>query len=391
MTDNVLTKQSTTTAETLVPTTYKRIVVKIGSSTLTDAKGEINRDFITKLGKQVQAIRDSLGAQVLIVTSGAIAAGLEVLGFQGARPSDMPSLQAAAAAGQLRLSQVYADVFAQFNLRLGQVLLTRYDTENRNSYLHARDTLERLLELGVVPLINENDTVAVDEIRFGDNDTLAAHVGVLVRADLVILLSDIDGLYSADPRRDEDAVLIETIGALTKEIVAAAGDAGTVRGSGGMVTKLEAARICMAAGIQMVICDGSRENVVLDVARGESLGTRFVADAGHSPGARRLWLALSGQVLGSLFIDSGAELALREKGSSLLPVGVKNIDGEFPVGAAVNIRDLDGVIIGRGLANFDSATLKDIAGKSSAELPGGADSSSAAQVAIHRDQLVVFN
>ncbi|MCL2631721.1 MAG: glutamate 5-kinase [Coriobacteriia bacterium] len=372
---------------------YRRIVVKIGSSTLTDDAGSINRDFIRALGDQVNTIRQTLGSQVLIVTSGAIAAGLEALGYGGVRPTDMPSLQAAAAVGQLRLSQVYSEEFAAWQMKLGQVLLTRFDTENRSSYLHARDTMERLLELGVVPLINENDTVAVDEIRFGDNDTLAAHVAVLVKADLVILLSDIDGLYSADPRRHEDAVLIDSIGALTKEIVQAAGAAGTVRGSGGMVTKLEAARICMAAGIQMVICEGERPNVVLDVARGESLGTRFAAESNHSYSARKLWMALSGQVLGSLYVDSGAEQALREKGRSLLPVGISKVEGEFAAGAAVDIRAQDGMIIGRGLTNYDSATLTESAGRSFSQLTGSTDlpeASSAAQVAIHRDQLVIF-
>ncbi|MCL2137625.1 MAG: glutamate 5-kinase [Coriobacteriia bacterium] len=369
---------------------YRRIVVKIGSSTLTDNSGQVDRGFIYRLGKQINDIRHELGAEVLIVTSGAIAAGLEALGFGADRPTDMPSLQAAAAVGQLRLSQVYAEAFSEWGLQLGQILLTRFDTENRNSYLHARDTLERLLECGIIPLINENDSVAVDEIRFGDNDTLAAHVAVLVKADLVILLSDIDGLYSADPRRDEDAVLIESIGSFTREIVEAAGAAGTSRGSGGMVTKLEAARICMAAGIQMVICEGSRPNVVIDVARGESLGTRFSTEITKSHSARKLWLALSGQVLGSIYIDAGAEKALREKGGSLLPVGIQRVEGEFAAGAAVDIRSLDGMIIGRGLVSFGASELSQVAGKSSDSIRSDVDLPSAAQVAIHRDQLVIF-
>ncbi|MDR0459560.1 MAG: glutamate 5-kinase, partial [Coriobacteriales bacterium] len=210
------TTKANQTAETDQATEhYRRIVIKIGSSTLTDSQGRVDRAFIHSLAKQVQTIRAELGAQVIIVTSGAIASGLEALGFGKNRPDDLPTLQAAAAVGQLKLGQDYVEEFAVYGIWLGQVLLTRYDTENRGSYLHARDTLERLMELGAVPLINENDTVAVDEIRFGDNDTLAAQVAILVKADLMIMLSDIAGLYTADPRRDEDATLLQSIGAFT--------------------------------------------------------------------------------------------------------------------------------------------------------------------------------
>jgi glutamate 5-kinase len=373
---------------------YGRIVVKIGSSTLTDDLGRIDHGFIRSLAEQVKTVRQELGSQVLIVTSGAIASGLTALGLGGPRPTDLPSLQAAAAVGQMKLSQDYAEAFAKWGIQLGQVLLTRYDTENRSSFLHARDTLERLLELGVVPLINENDTVAVDEIRYGDNDTLAAHVSILVKADLMVMLSDIEGLYTADPRRDEDAKLLDSIDSFTKDIVEAAGAAGTVRGSGGMVTKLEAARICMAADIPMVICQGRQPDALLTVARGESLGTRFSAESERGHSARRLWLTLAGQVLGSVHIDPGAERALRERGSSLLPVGIKRVDGSFAAGSAVNIIDQDGLIIGRGLANYSSQVLSAAAGQSSSSLlgdkPGDSAPPSAAQVAIHRDQLVIF-
>ena len=369
---------------------YGRIVVKIGSSTLTDENGRIDHAFIRSLASQVKAIRDELGSELLIVTSGAIASGLEALGLGRTRPSDLPSLQAAAAVGQLQLGQDYVLAFAEHGIMLGQVLLTRFDTVNRSSYLHARETLERLLELGVVPLINENDTVAVDEIRFGDNDTLAAQVAILVKADLVVMLSDIEGLYTADPRRDEDARLLDSIGSLTQEILEAAGSAGTLRGSGGMVTKLEAARLCMAAGIPVVICSGHQPEAVVAVAKGESLGTRFFTDAAHQVSARKLWSALSGQVMGSVYIDAGAERALRERGSSLLPVGIRRIEGDFEAGAALNIRNLDGLVIGRGIANHGSAALAKAAGQSTQRGCGGPSAPSSEQVAIHRDQLVVF-
>ena len=380
-------------------TSYHRIVVKIGSSTLTDASGRVDSAFIQSLATQIHQLTSELGAQVLIVTSGAITAGLEALGFGLARPADLPTLQAAAAVGQLRLAQQYVQACAAWDLSLGQILLTRYDTEHRQSYLHARDTLERLLELGVIPLINENDTVAVDEIRFGDNDTLAAQVAILVKADLMVILSDIDGLYTADPRRDEDATLLAAIGSFTQEILAAAGSAGTLKGSGGMVTKLEAARLCMAAGIPMVICEGHQPDVLMAVARNQSLGTRFAAEVTHSHSARKLWQALAGQIQGALYIDAGAERALRERGSSLLPVGIRRVEGDFGAGAVVDIRNLEGLTIGRGLANYAAATLAQAAGHNSQELIDAATAGhtkpltsgpSAAQVAIHRDQLVVF-
>jgi len=228
--------------------------------------------------------------------------------------------------------------------------------------------------------------VAVDEIRYGDNDTLAAHVAILVKADLMVILSDIEGLYTADPRSDEDARLLDQIDSFTKEIVEAAGAAGTVRGSGGMVTKLEAARICMAADIPMVICEGHRPDALLTVARGESLGTRFSAEGGRGHSARRLWLTLAGQVQGSVHIDAGAERALKERGGSLLPVGIQRVEGPFAAGAAVNICNMDGLIIGRGLARYDSELLAQSAGRSIVEK----GTPSAAQVAIHRDQLVMF-
>jgi glutamate 5-kinase len=369
----------------------KRIVVKIGSSTLTDVDGKLDAVYIEGLAAQVRALR-TRGCEVVIVTSAAIAAGLEVLGMPSARPEGIPVLQAAAAVGQLELAKIYAWAFETQGIRVGQILLTRFEIENRATYLHARDTIEKLLELGVMPLINENDTVAVDEIRFGDNDTLAAQVAILVKADLVILLSDIEGLYTADPRLVEDAKLLETIGSFTEEIVNAAGEAGSMRGSGGMVTKLEAARMLMAAAIPLVICEGHVPNAVVDAACGRSIGTRFSQEDGRrQAGARKLWLALSGSVKGGVYVDDGAVRALREKWSSLLPVGVRRVEGEFTVGQAVDIRTLSGFLIGRGIVNYSSDELAVAAGRKSSELAVDASLAHLANTEVmHRDQLVVF-
>ncbi|MCL1847683.1 MAG: glutamate 5-kinase [Coriobacteriia bacterium] len=369
----------------------KRVVIKIGSSTLTDTQGRIDLPYIDQLAAQVQRLREQ-GSEVILVTSAAISAGLQALGMPPQRPNSMPVLQAAAAVGQLELAKVYAQVFANRGFKVGQILLTRFEIENRSTYLHARDTIEKLLELGVVPLINENDTVAVDEIRFGDNDTLAAQVAILVKADLCVLLSDIEGLYAADPRLVEDAELLENVGSFTEEIVNAAGESGSLSGSGGMVTKLEAARMLMAAGIPMVICEGHVPDAVIDAAAGKQVGTRFAQeDTRHSAGARKLWVALSGSAKGVIYVDDGAVKALREQGSSLLSVGVTRVAGSFIAGQAVNIRALDGFLIGRGITGFSSEELALAAGLKSTELAGHEQLGHLAQTeVIHRDQMVVF-
>lgn len=368
-----------------------RIVIKIGSSTLTTSDGKVDMNYIEDLAQQVRNLRER-GSEVLIVSSAAIVAGLEALNLPPARPKSIPLLQAAAAVGQIELMKAYYRAFSLHDIQIGQVLLTRNDTSSRNSYLHARDTLEELLELGIVPLINENDTVAVDEIRFGDNDRLAAQVAILVKADLVILLSDIEGLYTADPRIDEDAQLLQSIGSFTEEIVSSAGDVGSDRGSGGMVTKIEAARMLMAAGIPMVICEGHKSNVICEVACGKQIGTRFASESGKGQAsARKLWMALSGTVRGSVSIDDGAVRALRENGGSLLPVGVVGLKGRFKKGNAVDIRTVGGFLIGRGLSNYSSEELRLAAGRKSNDLRTDAHTAHLANTeVIHRDQMVIF-
>ncbi|MDR1357951.1 MAG: glutamate 5-kinase, partial [Coriobacteriales bacterium] len=353
--------------------------------------GALDSDYLSRMAAQVAHLHRQ-GTQVIIVSSAAIVAGLQSLGMPARRPDDIPTLQAAAAVGQIEVAQSYAHAFAEEGLRLAQILLTRSDIDNRESYLHARDTLERLLELGIVPLINENDTIAIDEIRFGDNDTLAAQVAILVKADLVVLLSDIEGLYTADPRKSEDAELVQRVGEFTREIVDAAGSAGTEKGSGGMFTKLEAAWMLMAANIPMVICEGRVEDAILAATEGRQVGTRFEREQQGKQGkARKLWLALSGNVKGSVTVDSGAVTAMRERGSSLLPVGITALVGEFAPGSVIDIRDEDGLLIGRGISNYSSTELAAAAGQRSTALNGTVNGAGKTRTeAVHRDAMVIF-
>lgn len=367
------------------------VVVKVGTSTLTHESGYVNRDAIRSLAGQIAQLRGA-GDSVIIVTSAAIAVGLEALGMPGTRPSDMPTLQAAAAVGQSALMQEYAAAFAEQSIATGQILFTRGITERRDAYLNARNTITRLLELGVVPIVNENDTVAVDEVRFGDNDSLAALVATMVGADLVILLSDIEGLYTADPRKDEDAELLKHVSELTDAIVESAGGAGTANGSGGMATKVNAARMLMAAGIPMVICEGSRPNVIVDVAAGEDVGTMFEREGeARNVHARKLWIALGGKPRGTVTVDDGAANALRTRGSSLLPVGVKGFTGTFAKDDPIELVDLAGKLVGRGLAGCTSDELSLIAGRRKDDIAANSIIAHlAGKTVVHRDQLVVF-
>jgi glutamate 5-kinase len=254
----------------------KLIVIKIGTSTLTGKDGHVDAAYLVQFATQVAELHNA-GHNIIIVSSGAIIAGLEVLSMPPERPDDMPTIQAAAAIGQLELAKQYFRAFRPYRILISQVLLTRFDFEHEQSREHARNTLDKLMELGTIPLINENDTVATDEISFGDNDTLAAQVALLTHANLVVLLSDIDGLYTADPRANKDAKLIDHVDSVTDELRAVATGAGTHKGSGGMVTKLEAADLLMASGIPMVICDGRSKNVICDAACGKPVGTLFKA------------------------------------------------------------------------------------------------------------------
>ncbi len=363
-----------------------RIVVKVGSSTLTDAEGRIDRAYIEDLSAQLAEVRQS-GKDVVLVSSGAIAAGLEALGMHG-RPDDMAALQAAASVGQVAIIGTYAEIMRAHGMAVGQVLLTRHDTAHRQQYLLACRTLERLLEMGVVPVVNENDTTAVEEIRFGDNDTLAALAGIMVGAELVILLSDIEGVYDADPRHHDDAALFEHVTDLDDTVVAAAGGPGSSVGSGGMTTKIEAARVLMKAGIPMIVCDGRRPGVVVEAAEGRPVGTSFAAGATTVSG-RKLWIAYGNHPSGTVTVDDGARAALTERGSSLLPAGVVSTEGRFAEGDAVALAGPGGEVFARGLAGMSSGELERVRGLKTSAI-SAAEPDLAGREVVHRDHLVIL-
>ena len=368
----------------------KTMVVKIGSTTVTEPGAGVDRAFIAGLAREAAALR-SLGWNLVVVSSGAIACGVPVLGL-GARPTDMPSLQACASVGQCVLSAAYDEEFRAAGLTTSLVLLTRHDTARRQSYLHARDALTRLVELGVVPVVNENDTVAVDEIRFGDNDTLAALVACLVSADLCVTLSDIDGLYTANPSIDPTATLVPVVEKIDARIIASAGDSSSAVGTGGMITKIRSCRILMTAGIPSVICSGAAPEALVRLARGEQVGTRFVPPAARTEIApRKLWIALGDAAHGAVTVDAGAARALTEHGSSLLPVGITAVEGHFAAGDVLDVRDADGFVLARGIAEADSDALALAAGRRQDEIAANRLLHAlAGRPAIHRDNLIVF-
>ena len=368
----------------------RTLVVKIGSSTLVGSDGTPDSVFLADLAAQGARLR-GMGWSLVIVSSGAIACGLRLLGFK-TRPSDMPTLQAAASVGQLTFARAYDEAFQGEGLLSSLVLVTRHDTARRESYLHARDTLTRLVGLGVVPVVNENDTVTVDEIRFGDNDTLAALVSCLVSADLCVTLSDIDGFYTANPAHDPEARLIPRVEKIDAGIIDAAEDSSNAVGTGGMITKVRASRILMTAGIRSVICSGAEPDVLVRLARGEQVGTLFDPPVERRDIApRKLWIALGDTVHGALMVDEGAVAALTDRGSSLLPVGVRAVEGSFETGDVVDIKDGNGLVVARGIAEADSDTLSLAAGRHQDEIAANRLLSGlAGRPAVHRDNLIVF-
>jgi glutamate 5-kinase len=362
----------------------KRLVVKIGSALLVDDEsGRIRHDWLATLAADVASLRAD-GREVLIVSSGAIAAGRRHLGIVG-RALRLEEKQAAAATGQIRLAHAFQEALLPHGVTVAQILLTLDDTERRRRHLNARATLRQLLDLGAVPIINENDTVATEEIRFGDNDRLAARVAAMVGADTLVLLSDIDGLYDADPRANPNAAHIAEVTAVTPRIEAMAGAAARGYASGGMVTKLQAAKIALAGGCHMVIGDGRAAHPLRALSAGARC-TWFVASA--SPrGARKRWIAGSLKPKGILGIDDGALRALRD-GRSLLPVGVRQVTGRFERGDLVMIQAGDGREIGRGLCAYSSDDAVLIAGHKTREIENilgyrGRDE------LIHRDDMVL--
>jgi len=368
----------------------KKLVIKIGSSTLTTPEGKADFAFLETVAAQIAHVK-AAGWQPVIVTSAAIACGLEALGISE-RPTDMPSLQAAASVGQNALATAYAEAFAEYGVITSLVLLTRRETADRKSYLHARDTFARLLELDVIPIVNENDTVSVEQIRFGDNDTLAALVACLIGADLVMVLSDIDGLFDANPHECPDARLIPRVEFIDEELMGHAGSTGTKVGSGGMVTKITAARVLMVAGIEMVICNGRRPGVIADVVAGKDIGTRFIAAAKpHEITPKKLWIALGDTVKGALVVDAGAKKALVAQGGSLLGVGVVHVEGTFDQGDIIDVQDRNGHLFARGKASAASNELRvSCSLLRKASQAGSHEDSLSNKPVIHRDDLVIF-
>ncbi len=360
------------------------VVVKIGSSSVTTRDGRVATAAIDKLAADVAESR-AAGHRVVVVTSGAIAAGWTSLSGTRARPSDLATLQAVAAVGQHLLMRVWSDALGRYGLTAGQVLLAPLDFVHRRQYLLARRTLGRLLELGVVPVVNENDAVADEEIRFGDNDRLAALVAHLVGAGLLVLLTDTAGLLTADPRRTTEASLIEEVVEIDHELEQIAGGPGTAAGSGGMASKLAAAKIATWSGVEAVIADASRPGVLAAVvSTAPGVGTRFRPREVVLP-ARKLWIAFAIGSSGTIVVDEGARRALVDRGRSLLPAGVVSVRGDFGPEDAVEIAGPDGVVFAKGLVRHPAASLSAWAGRRSAELP-----EEVAPEVVHRDDLVVL-
>lgn len=366
-------------------TESRRLVVKVGSALVTNNGAGLALEAMADWARQIAALLAD-GRQVVLVSSGAVAAGMQRLGWQQ-RPHAVHELQAAAAVGQMSLAQTYETRFAQFGLKTAQILLTHADLTDRTRYLNARSTLLTLLKLGVVPIINENDTVVTDEIKFGDNDTLGALVANLIEADTLLILTDQQGLYSADPRRDPTATLISEGLADDARYEAMAGEAGTGISKGGMITKIRAAQRAARSGTDTVIASGQAEDVLLRVCQGETLGTLLVATA--SPlAARKQWLADHLQLAGSVYLDEGARRAL-SSGKSLLSVGITRVEGEFVRGAAVACRTDNGQEIARGLINYSSAETRRIAGHPTQAVANLLGYQGETEL-IHRDNMVLL-
>ena len=359
-----------------------RVVVKVGTSSLTNSEGHIKTEVIQVVSQQLAAAR-AQGHEVLLVTSGAVASGVAGLGL-AERPSDVLSLQALSAVGQPQLMAAYNNALKQFSLVGAQVLLVPHDFVDRQQYLHARDTIGRLLELGCVPIINENDAIANNEIRYGDNDHLAALLAHLVSADMLVLLTDTAGLYTSDPRTNSDATVISVVAADDPLLSVSASGAGSDRGSGGMASKMAAARIASWSGVTAVIAAAESGSAVMAAINGDAVGTRFLPHD-RQLSARKLWIAFAAEVEGSIIVDAGARDALVLRGTSLLPAGVTAVTGSFDVGAVVEVVTQAGELLARGLTAMSSDVVAASMGKRTADLVD-----LAVVETVHRDDLVVL-
>ncbi len=361
----------------------RRVVVKIGTNALTNTTGRFHRPHFERLAAELLAIANE--RELIIVSSGAIALGVERLKL-AAKPTDIPGKQACAAVGQSRLMRAWEEALEP--KLVAQVLLTHSDVQDRRRYLNARHALERLISDRVVPVINENDTVSVDEIKFGDNDTLAGLVAGLVNADALVILSDVDGLYDADPRSNRDAKLISTVETVTRAMLASAGGSGSSVGTGGMATKLRAAQRVTELGVACVIAAGQKPGTLTRVFDGEEVGTLFVKQTGRRD-ARTTWIAHALKAKGTITVDAGARTALTEKKKSLLPSGIRDVKGNFSHGDPVDLADETGDVFARGLVAYGADELRKLAGKRSSLIEAtlgyrGLDE------AVHRDDLAML-
>lgn len=362
----------------------RRVVVKIGSNVISNGEGLL-LPRIETLCQEVSHLR-AQGAEVILVSSGAVSAGKGVLGISG-RPQTIPLKQAAAAIGQPRLMRAYKEFFQVHGYLAAQVLLTRDDLANRRRYLNARNTLLTLLEFGVIPIINENDTVVVEEIRFGDNDNLSAMVSSLLEADLLVILSDVDGLFDRNPVQYPGAQLISLVERVTDDIEAMAGGEGSVRGTGGMATKLKAARRASLNGIGTLIVNGAAPDILARALAGEEVGTYFLP-ARDRMAAKKHWIAFTKKPRGKIFVDEGARRALVEGGKSLLPSGIQGVEGRFERGDSVRLCDTDGQEFGKGVIGYNLTELLRIMGKKTSEIEATLGYKYGDEV-IHRDNLVI--
>ena len=368
-------------------TKAKRIVIKVGTSTLNYDTGKLNISRIEHLVRELSDLANQ-GKEIILVSSGAVGAGLERM-KKNTRPASIPEKQAMAAVGQGILMHIYEKLFAEYDQIVAQVLLTKENSRQYSQYINSRNALMALLSMGVIPIINENDAVAVDELKIGDNDTLSATVATLVDADALIILSDIDGLYTANPSKDKNAKLLHEVPHITPEIENMAGGAGTSMGTGGMSTKIKAAKIAINSGCTMVIASGSEHDVLRRLLKGEELGTIFPAKETHLK-QRKSWLAFGKQIAGDIIVEKGCEKAVLS-GSSLLAVGILAIAGEFKQGNTVRILSQSGREIARGSVNYSSQTLQKLKGLHSDEFKNILlDNSPIFDEAVHRDNMVIM-
>ncbi|WP_179946914.1 glutamate 5-kinase [Vibrio splendidus] len=376
----------TTNHQSGTTTQRKTVVVKLGTSVLTGGTLALDRAHMVELVRQCAELKKQ-GHSVVMVSSGAIAAGREHLGYP-ALPNSMASKQLLAAVGQSQLIQVWESLFAIYGLKIGQMLLTRADLDDRERFLNARDTINALVEHDIIPVVNENDAVATNEIKVGDNDNLSALVGILCGADKLLLLTDQKGLFTADPRKDPNAELIKEVKTIDDTLRKIAGGSGTTLGTGGMATKLQAADIARRAGIEVIIAAGSAENVVFDSLSDNPQGTRFLP-LPEALENRKRWILAGPASAGDIVVDDGAVNAVNTKGSSLLAKGVVRVQGEFSRGEVTQVTDSKGKVVARGIASYSSQDLAKIAGKHSKDIGAILGYDYGSEV-IHRDDLVVI-